>query len=58
MDIGITKLGSKSESNYSFMVILDCRTVKDSIISRFNLGEASDMKDKTPEPSALRSRTT
>jgi tyrosine-protein kinase Etk/Wzc len=42
-DIGITKMGSKTDAGYSFMVILDSRTVKDSLINRYKLWEEYDI---------------
>ena len=45
-DIGLTKLGSSGENIYSQMVILNSRTVKDSIIVRFNLSEIYDIPIK------------
>ncbi len=36
-DIGLAKLGGKGESIYSFLVILDSRAVKDSIIKKYRL---------------------
>ncbi|MFN3305886.1 MAG: Wzz/FepE/Etk N-terminal domain-containing protein [Candidatus Kapaibacteriota bacterium] len=34
-DIGLSKLGGKTDGAYSFLVILDSRTVKDSIINKY-----------------------
>ncbi|MCX7879081.1 MAG: Wzz/FepE/Etk N-terminal domain-containing protein [Ignavibacteria bacterium] len=36
-DIGLSKLGAKIETTYSFLVILDSRFVKDSIIFKYRL---------------------
>lgn len=36
-DIGLTKLGGSGGDNYSYIVILESRSVKDSIIKEFNL---------------------
>lgn len=44
-DIGITKMGSKTDAGYSFMVILDSRTVKDSLINRYKLWEEYDIPE-------------
>ncbi len=34
-DIGLSKLGGKTDGAYSFLVILDSRTVKDSLINKY-----------------------
>lgn len=47
-DIGVTKLGSKGDLSYSFIVLLDNRTVKDSIISKFKLAEVYEMQNEKP----------
>ena len=45
-DFGLTKLGGKGGSDtYSLMVLLDSRTVKDSMIAKYNLAEAYDIPD-------------
>ncbi len=44
-DFGLSKLGSKSGESYSFIVILESRTVVDSMISKFNLAETYDIPD-------------
>lgn len=45
-NFGLTKLGkSGAESGYSYMVILESRTLKDSLIDRFNLAEEYDIPD-------------
>ena len=38
-DFGLSKIGGKSEGSYSFLVVLDSRTVKDSIIKQFDLSK-------------------
>lgn len=43
-DIGLTKLGGKGEGAYSLLVILDSRTVKDSIIKKYNLMERYEIE--------------
>lgn len=45
-DIGLTKLGgSGGGSDYDFIVILESRTIKDSIIKEFNLPKVYDIPD-------------
>lgn len=43
-DIGLTKLGGKGEGAYSLLVILDSRTVKDSIIKKYKLMERYEIE--------------
>lgn len=43
-DIGLTKLGGKGEGAYSLLVILESRTVKDSIIKKYNLMERYEIE--------------
>ncbi len=43
---GLTKLGgSEGEGNYTYMVILESQTVKDSIIKKYNLQKEYGMED-------------
>jgi uncharacterized protein involved in exopolysaccharide biosynthesis len=45
-DIGLTKLaGGSGGSNYDFIVVLESRSVKDSIIKEFNLPKVYDIPD-------------
>ncbi len=44
-DIGLTKLGGSGGDSYDFIVILESRTVKDSIIKEFNLPKVYDIPD-------------
>lgn len=44
-DFGMTKLAKKGSGAYSFIVILESRTVKDSIIKKYNLAEKYDIDD-------------
>lgn len=44
-NIGLTKMGDKSSGIYSYLVILDSRSVKDSIIKKYNLQKAYEMED-------------
>ncbi len=45
-NFGLTKLGkSGTESGYSYMVILDSRTLKDSLIDKFELAKEYDIPD-------------
>ncbi len=44
-NIGLTKIGDKSGSGYSYLVILQSRTVKDSIIKKYNLRSEYDLED-------------
>jgi capsule polysaccharide export protein KpsE/RkpR len=45
-DFGLTKLGSKAGAEtYDLMVILESRTIKDSMIFKFNLAETYDIPD-------------
>ncbi len=48
-NFGLTRLGKQgSESGYSYMVILESRTLKDSLIEKFNLAEEYDIPDTLP----------
>lgn len=44
-EFGMTRISGKSESSYSYLVILDSRTVKDSIIKKYNLRQVYEMED-------------
>jgi len=44
-NFGLTKIGPKTDGSYSPSVILESRTVKDSMIKLFNLRELYDMKE-------------
>jgi capsular polysaccharide biosynthesis protein len=44
-DFGLTKLGSQAGEGYSFIVILQSRTVVDSIIKEFDLPKVYDIPD-------------
>lgn len=44
-DIGLTKLGGGGGDTYDFIVILESRTIKDSIIKEFNLPKVYDIPD-------------
>ncbi|MBX3043471.1 MAG: hypothetical protein KIT33_05085 [Candidatus Kapabacteria bacterium] len=44
-DIGLTKLGGSGGDSYDFIVVLESRTVKDSIIHEFNLPKIYDIPD-------------
>lgn len=44
-DIGISKLKGGSETGYSFMVILQSRTMIDSMINKYNLIDTYDIED-------------
>lgn len=44
-DIGLTKLGGGGGESYDFIVILESRTLKDSIINEFNLSKVYDIPD-------------
>lgn len=45
-DIGLSKLGGKSGENYEFITLLFSRTIRDSMIERFDLVNEYDMKDE------------
>ncbi len=45
-DIGLSKLGGKSGENYEFITLLFSRTIRDSMIRRFDLIQEYDMKDE------------
>lgn len=45
-DIGLSKLGGKSGENYEFITLLFSRTIRDSMIQRFDLVNEYDMKDE------------
>ena len=44
-DIGLTKLSGSGGNSYDFIVILESRSVKDSIIKEFNLAKVYDIPD-------------
>lgn len=44
-DFGLSKLGGKGEGSYSFMVILNSRTVKDSLIYLYNLPKVYELPE-------------
>lgn len=44
-EFGMTKLGNKGGDNYSYTVILNSRTIKDSIINHFNLAKEYGMEN-------------
>ncbi len=41
--MGLSNLGGRGGSDYEYMIILDSRTVKDSIINKFNLAKVYDI---------------
>lgn len=43
-NIGLTRMGEKSGGGYSYLVILQSRSVKDSIISKYNLRAEYEME--------------
>lgn len=45
-DIGLSKLGGKSGENYEFVTLLFSRTIRDSMIKRFDLVREYDMQDE------------
>jgi capsule polysaccharide export protein KpsE/RkpR len=45
-DIGLSKLGGKSGENYEFITLLFSRTIRDSMIKRFDLVTEYDMHDE------------
>lgn len=45
-DIGLSKLGGKSGENYEFITLLFSRTIRDSMIQRFDLVQEYDMQDE------------
>lgn len=47
-DFGLTKLGGKSEGAYSFLVILDSKSVKDSIIRKYDFRKIYDIEESRP----------
>lgn len=49
-EFGLTKLAGKKDGSYEFMVILQSRSMLDSLIKRFNLAEVYNIpKDKVDE---------
>jgi len=44
-EFGMTKLGGSSGDAYDFIVLMQSRTVKDSLIDKFNLAEEYDIPD-------------
>ncbi len=48
-NIGLTKIGDKGGGVYSYLVILESRTVKDSIIAKYNLVKEYEMEDAKME---------
>lgn len=47
-DFGLGKAGGSGGMQYDYMVILEARTVVDSIIKKYNLAEVYDMPDSLP----------
>lgn len=43
-EFGLTKLAGMKSDGYSFLVILESRTIMDSMISKYNLGEVYDIE--------------
>ena len=43
-NFGLTKIGPKTDGSYSMNILLDNRTVKDSIIKKYKIRELYDMK--------------
>lgn len=48
-DIGLSKIGGSGSESYSLKVILDSKSVKDSMISRFNLRKRYDLSKEPYE---------
>jgi len=44
-DFGLSRLSGKGEGNYSFLVILHSRSVKDSLIKKFDLAKVYDIPE-------------
>jgi capsule polysaccharide export protein KpsE/RkpR len=45
-DIGLSKIGGKSGENYEFVTLLFSRTIRDSMIRRFDLVQEYDMRNE------------
>ncbi|MBI2794123.1 MAG: hypothetical protein HYX66_05670 [Ignavibacteria bacterium] len=45
-DFGLTQLGGSGENSYNFIVVLFTRTIRDSMINRFNLAEEYEIDRK------------
>jgi capsule polysaccharide export protein KpsE/RkpR len=45
-DIGLSKIGGKSGENYEFVTLLFSRTIRDSMIKRFDLVQEYDMRNE------------
>jgi len=48
-DFGLNKLGGKGADAYDFIALLFTRTLRDTMIARFNLAEEYDMVDRTAD---------
>jgi tyrosine-protein kinase Etk/Wzc len=44
-EFGLTKFGGQGSEGYSYLVILNSRSVKDSMINKFNLAKVYDLPD-------------
>jgi tyrosine-protein kinase Etk/Wzc len=44
-EFGLSKIGKKSSDNYDFLVLLQSRQIKDSLIKKYNLKEAYEITD-------------
>ncbi len=53
-DIGALRLGTFGQQGYNFLVILESRRLKDSLIERFRLWELYDLPDSAPTASWIR----
>jgi tyrosine-protein kinase Etk/Wzc len=45
-EFGMTKLGGKSGESYSYLVVLNSRSVKDSIIRKYNIQNSYEMQNE------------
>ncbi|MFP4369213.1 MAG: Wzz/FepE/Etk N-terminal domain-containing protein [Candidatus Kapaibacterium sp.] len=48
-DFGLTRLGGGAMQSYDYMVILESRSVLDSIINKYNIAERYEIKDGTSD---------